>query len=303
MIAQKTSTPVTAWSCAADLPARREEREVGDREHRRERDRGLDRGRPLAGRVRLELRADPLVPLTAAGVAAAHRRRRARRSPAAAYGCAAPTGASSSAARSARAAASGSAASVIARTTTIRRAPRATTARRGGRVEAADREPRRVDDVLGGPAHVFRTRGGAAGLRRRRMHRARGEVVDVRVGVGRRALRRCVRRAADDRVRAGDRARRGGRAVVLADVDAVRAARGDEVGPVVEDEERTVRVGGGPELPRGDDQLVVAERLVAQLHDVRAAPQRGLQEGPRARVADQVQTGCGEALAGAHRAQ
>ena len=65
--------------------------------------------------------------------------------------------------------------------------------------------------------------------------RADGEVVDVRVGVRRVGLRRRVRRAADDPLPSHERPRRGGGAVVLADVHAVGLARLHEVGPVVED--------------------------------------------------------------------
>ena len=114
----------------------------------------MQRGRALAGRERLELRADLRVARLGAGVAAAHavggggdalargsvrgRPLRARPASRAARprarrrrccGCAYACGAPSSAARSARAAASGSSASAIARTTDDARArPRATTA-------------------------------------------------------------------------------------------------------------------------------------------------------------------------------
>src|SRR5204863_325049 len=83
-------------------------------------------------------------------------------------------------------------------------------------------------------------------------------------------------RAADDAVRADRRARLRGGAVVLADVDAVGVARLHEVGAVVEDEQRAVRVGGGAERLRRLDQLLVGERLVAQLDQVGAAPLLGV---------------------------
>ena len=76
------------------------------------------------------------------------------------------------------------------------------------------------------------------------------------------------------------------RVVVLADVHAVGAARLDEVGAVVEDEQRAVLVGGGAEHRRGLDQPVVVERLVAQLDQVgaaRAARRRGTRAAARRR--------------------
>ena len=133
------------------------------------------------------------------------------------------------------------------------------------------------------------------------MHGADREVVDVGVGVGRVGLRGRVGRAADDPVRADRRARLRGRAVVLADVHAVGVARLHEVGAVVEDEQRAVRVGGGAERLRRLDQPVVGERLVAQLDQVGAAAQRGVEERARARVADEVQAGVRQALAGVMR--
>jgi hypothetical protein len=83
-------------------------------------------------------------------------------------------------------------------------------------------------------------------------------------------------------------------------VDAVGAARVDEVRPVVEDEERAGGVGGRPELARGRDQRVVAERLVAQLDQVHPAAQRRVEQRPGAGVAHEVQARRGDPLAGAH---
>ena len=132
------------------------------------------------------------------------------------------------------------------------------------------------------------------------MHRADGEVVDVGVGVRGVGLRGRVRRAPDDPLGPDQRARRGGRAVVLADVHAVGGAGLHEVGAVVEDEQRAVRVGGGAERARGGDQPVVVERLVAQLDEVGATAQRGVEERPRAGVADEVEAGVRQAFARGH---
>ncbi len=63
----------------------------------------------------------------------------------------------------------------------------------------------------------------------------------------------------------------GERCIALADVHAVGARRVNEVGPVVQDEERAVRVARAPERLGSAHEIVVPERLVTQLHDVDAA--------------------------------
>ena len=100
------------------------------------------------------------------------------------------------------------------------------------------------------------------------------------------------------RWRPDDLSRLRHRRVVLADVHAVGSGGGDQVRPVVEDEEGVVG-GARPGKPaRGIQQeLVIGGVLHAELHDVDAAAQRALQEGIRARVADQVQASLREALA------
>ena len=115
-------------------------------------------------------------------------------------------------------------------------------------------------------------------------------------------LRRAVRRAADQRAGPGELARAGDRHVVLADVRAVGAGRDDEVGAVVEDEERA---RGGAELARDrgrGEQVVVRGVLLAQLEDVDAARERGPEDvgerpAGRAGAGDEVQPGAVEALA------
>ena len=100
----------------------------------------------------------------------------------------------------------------------------------------------------------------------------------VRIAV---ELRRGRRREADDRVGADGPPRLGERRVVLPDVDAVGAGALDEVGPVVQHEERAVRVARAPERLGGPDELVVGELLVAQLHDVDAAAQGRVEQAAR----------------------
>jgi hypothetical protein len=129
---------------------------------------------------------------------------------------------------------------------------------------------------------------------------ADGEVVHVGIGVRGRALLRRVRGAADDPVGADGGARGGDAGVLLADVHAVGGACLHEVGPVVEDEQRAGRVGGGPEVARGGDDAVVVKRLVAQLDLVHPAAQGGVQERARARIRHEVEAHRGDPLAGAH---
>ena len=57
-------------------------------------------------------------------------------------------------------------------------------------------------------------------------------------------------------------------------MDTVRTARLDEIRPVVEDEERAVLIARRSERLGRRNERVVVERLVAQLDDVHAAPQR-----------------------------
>ena len=59
-------------------------------------------------------------------------------------------------------------------------------------------------------------------------------------------------------------------------------------------------VGRGAEGGRRGDQPFVVEGLVAQLHDVDAAAQRGVQEGRRAGVADEVEAGLRQAFPRGH---
>ena len=89
------------------------------------------------------------------------------------------------------------------------------------------------------------------------------------------------------------------RHVALAHVDAVGAARLDEIRPVVEDEERAVGVAGATERRRGRDELVVRQLLVPELDDVDAAAERRVEQrvgvAPvRARLEDEIEPRPGE---------
>ena len=94
----------------------------------------------------------------------------------------------------------------------------------------------------------------------------------------------------------------GDRRVVLADVNAVGAARLDQLGVVVQEEERAVAIGGAAKRLRERDELLgAARRLLAELDHVGAAAKRGVEErlgiavaGPR--VADEVEAGGLKAL-------
>jgi hypothetical protein len=162
-----------------------------------------------------------------------------------------------------------------------------------GGIDAADGEPR-VGRVHGRVADEVEADGGPAGLGRRGMNRADGDVVGV-AGAG--DLPGRVGGAADDAVGADDCARSRDGSVVLADVHAVRVRRASEVGSVVDHEERTGVVGCAPEDGGGGEQLVVARVLVAQLQHVDAAGKRGAQEALRAPIADEVEAGSGQSLA------
>ena len=67
--------------------------------------------------------------------------------------------------------------------------------------------------------------------------------------------------------------------VVLADVDAVGAAGRDQVGAVVEDEQRAVLGGRATKrVGQRDDLLRAPGRLLSQLDDVGAAAQGGVEQ-------------------------
>ena len=124
------------------------------------------------------------------------------------------------------------------------------------------------------------------GRRRCSRRHARG-AVDLLGAVGRKA---------DDPVGADGRPGVGHRDVVLADVDAVRAGRLDQIGSVVEDEQRAVLRRRSGEPASGGDDLVVVGVLHPQLDDVHAAAQHRAQELVGLLGADQVEASGSEAF-------
>src|SRR5581483_8867781 len=77
------------------------------------------------------------------------------------------------------------------------------------------------------------------------------------------------------------------------------AAAFHELGTVVQDEERSVRVAGAPKRLRGPGELVGGELLVAELHDVDAAAQCRIQQrrgifAVRPRLEHEIEPGAGE---------
>ena len=128
------------------------------------------------------------------------------------------------------------------------------------------------------------------------MDRADGAVVDVGIRGGGGEVCRRVGRAPDDRLGSEKRPRLDRREVVLAQVDAVGAAGRDELGAVVEDEQRARGVGRLAERARGLDESGVVERLVTELDDVDATAQRRGQPVARPGVADEVEPGGVEAV-------
>ena len=109
---------------------------------------------------------------------------------------------------------------------------------------------------------------------------------------------------ADDGIGAGQAAGLGNRDVVLADVDAVGLARCDEVGTVVDQEERAMAIGRGAKVGCGAEQALVARILVAQLDQVDAAGQGRFQQpleggGLVPVLANEVEPGALELVGGA----
>jgi hypothetical protein len=65
--------------------------------------------------------------------------------------------------------------------------------------------------------------------------------------------------------------------ILLADMDAVGVHSSDEVGPVVQHEERAMNVADPPERLCRPDELIIAYFLVAKLHDIDPAAECGVQ--------------------------
>ena len=110
----------------------------------------------------------------------------------------------------------------------------------------------------------------------------------------------CGDREAEQPIGPDERPRLRDRHVASADVNAVGTARLDEIRPVVEDEERAVLRARGSERPGSGDERVVGERLVAQLHDVDAAPQRRLEDVSVTAGEDEVEAGASQSLTHEH---
>ena len=85
-------------------------------------------------------------------------------------------------------------------------------------------------------------------------------------------------RQADERLGAHEGPRLVGRGVALADVDAVGACSRGQVGPIVHDERDVVGVTDVSHQPGPRHDRLVVEVLVAELHDVDAAADAGVDE-------------------------
>src|SRR6185312_4401244 len=85
----------------------------------------------------------------------------------------------------------------------------------------------------------------------------------------------------DEAIGPYERLRVCNRRIASSDVDAVRVARLGEIRSVVEDEERAVLFARRPERRGRLDQPLVVELLVAELDDVDAAAQRGVEQRTR----------------------
>ena len=110
-------------------------------------------------------------------------------------------------------------------------------------------------------------------------------------------LLRRMRGEPDEGARPREGARLRDRRVVLADVNAVGAAGGDEVGAVVQEEQGAVLVRGPAKRLGERDELVrAARRLLAQLDHIDASSEGRIQKGrgiavARPAVADEVEMG------------
>lgn len=98
-----------------------------------------------------------------------------------------------------------------------------------------------------------------------------------RVSTGCVDLRGTVRRKPDEQILADDLAGSRDRHIVLTDVDTIGARGTRDRGMVVDDQQSSQLPTQAGRLPCDGLQLVVCERLVAQLHDLHAAGDRGAQ--------------------------
>jgi hypothetical protein len=194
----------------------------------------------------------------------------------------------------ARACRAGSAASVSARTTAIRLAPAATTP--GTSARSIPPIAKNGFVALAAAYATSSTHRRPPRFGRRRVHRSDADVVDVRVGAGGVDLLRRVGRAPHQRPGAGSGARRGRRAVVLPDVDAVGAGAGDQVGAIVQHEQCPELFAGSRESLRDADDLAIRRVLHPQLHDLDPARERGVQEAARLLATDEIQPSRGEPI-------
>ena len=128
--------------------------------------------------------------------------------------------------------------------------------------------------MLGGVADVLEAGRRAPGLGRRLPDRTHAQLVGLRAQAGVELLGR-VGRQPDQQVGPDTAAHLGHRLVVLAHVDAVGPTLEREVGAVVEPEERIVLVADRAKASRRAQDRLVVGVLVAQLHHVHAAAQRG----------------------------
>ena len=134
-------------------------------------------------------------------------------------------------------------------------------------------------------------------LLRRRCERGHPDVVGA-VDVAQ--LFECRDREPEQPIGPDERPRLRDRHVAAADVNAVGAARLDEIRPVVEDEERAVLHARGSERLGGGDERVVVELLVAELDDVDPATQRRLEDVSVTAGEDEVEAGASQSLTHEH---
>ncbi len=142
-------------------------------------------------------------------------------------------------------------------------------------IDAADRKPRHAQPVA---RRANERESAEHGLRLRRCskHGPDAEIVRLALELVHGARGKAHEAIGADRT---PRVRQGH--VLLADVHAVGVCALDEIGPVVQHEQRAVPVAGAPERLGCPDELVVQELLIAKLHDVDAPAHRPVEQGRR----------------------
>lgn len=145
-------------------------------------------------------------------------------------------------------------------------------------VNAPNGEPRLHGCRCSDPSHQFQSRSGTPRLRRRRPDRPDGEVVDLGITFRLARLREDVRRTPDQHGVAHQMSRLRGGEIVLPDMHHVDVSQHGDVRTIVDATQGAVPLRSGTQHGDVLEGFARLHRLVAELHDVHAAGEDGVEE-------------------------